>query len=57
VQDTVVAELLTAALAACVAAHPGLETHLDVNLARVIARSPPPGQRATAPRGPIVAPF
>jgi glutaminase len=37
VQDGVVAELSTAAIAACAAAHPGLLTHLHVNLARVLA--------------------
>jgi CRP-like cAMP-binding protein len=37
VQDTVVAELSTAAIEACAAAHSGLLTHLHVNLARVLA--------------------
>jgi CRP-like cAMP-binding protein len=37
VQDTVVAELSTGAIEACAAAHPGLLTHLHVNLARVLA--------------------
>jgi CRP-like cAMP-binding protein len=36
-QDSVLAELSIAALAACVAAYPALETHLHINLARVIA--------------------
>jgi glutaminase len=36
-QDTVVAELSTEALATCAADHPGLLTHLHVNLARVLA--------------------
>jgi len=35
--DTVVAELSTASVAACAAAHPGLSTHLYVNLAQVLA--------------------
>jgi CRP-like cAMP-binding protein len=37
VQDTVVAELSTAAIEACAAAHSGLLAHLHVNLARVLA--------------------